>query len=171
MPANWTTPVTWNVDQLVTNDDLNEQVRDNLEYLLSPNHDRILRDNSGDYAITGVTAFQDIDSTNLSITMETHGGPVLVHFMGSGYSNGTNNPGYFDIAVDGTRVGAAFTFGLLTLGCDAAAWMPVSLVVLVTGLAAGNHTFRPQWRSDVSDTLTLRASSSNSAATFEVIEL
>ena len=51
MPANWTTPITWNVDQLVTNTDLNQQLRDNLDYLLSPNHERIIRDNSGDAAL------------------------------------------------------------------------------------------------------------------------
>jgi hypothetical protein len=83
MPAVWTTPATWEVDQLVTNDDLNEQVRDNLEYLLSPHHERIVRDNGGDYSITNVLTFQDIDTTNLSITLVTHGGPLLVHLGGS----------------------------------------------------------------------------------------
>jgi len=33
MPATWTTPVTWNTGQLVTAANLNEQLRDNLEYL------------------------------------------------------------------------------------------------------------------------------------------
>jgi len=33
MPANWTPPITWLVDQLVTESDLNQQVRDNLEFL------------------------------------------------------------------------------------------------------------------------------------------
>ncbi len=33
MTAVWTPPLTWLVDQLVTEQDLNEQVRDNLEFL------------------------------------------------------------------------------------------------------------------------------------------
>ncbi len=33
MSANWTPPITWLVDQLVTEADLNQQVRDNLEFL------------------------------------------------------------------------------------------------------------------------------------------
>ncbi|MBC6935320.1 MAG: hypothetical protein DWB42_05730 [Chloroflexi bacterium] len=33
MTAVWTPPITWLVDQLVTEQDLNEQVRDNLEFL------------------------------------------------------------------------------------------------------------------------------------------
>jgi len=171
MPAIWTTPITWNVDQLVTNTDLNEQVRDNLEYLLSPNHQHILRDNGGNYSITNVTTFQDIDSANLSLTLETHGGPVYVHLMGSARSNGLVNHGYFDLTVDGTRLGAAHTLGLVTFGVDPQTWMPVSISVLVTGLSAGVHTFRPQWRTDPSDTLTLRGSTSDNPVIFEVIEL
>jgi hypothetical protein len=171
MPAIWTTPITWNVDQLVTNDDLNEQVRDNLEYLLSPNHQQIIRDNAGNYTLTNTLTFQDIDSTNLSITLDTHGGPVLVRFMGSAHSNGTGNPCHLDITVDGTRVGAAHTLGLLTLAVDAAAWIPVSMAILITGLAAGSHIFRPQWRTQASATFTLRANASDNPTVFEVIEL
>lgn len=33
MPVIWTPPITWQVDQLVTEADLNQQVRDNLEFL------------------------------------------------------------------------------------------------------------------------------------------
>lgn len=171
MPAIWTPPITWNVDQLVTNDDLNEQVRDNLEYLLNPNHQRIIHNNGGNITLTNTLAFQDIDSTNLSITLDTHGGPVLVRFMGSAHTNGTGNPCHLDVAVNGTRVGAAYTFGLLTLACDAAAWIPVTMTLLVTGLPAGSYIFRPQWRTQASGTFTLRANTSDNPTIFEVIEL
>lgn len=171
MPAIWTPPITWQVDQLVTNDDLNEQVRDNLEYLLSPSHLRILRDNSGTYNITSVTTFQDIDAANLSITLETHGGPTLVHFQGSARSSGTSNPCFVDLAVNGVRMGAAHTFGLLSLASDGAAWVPLTLALLITGLPPGVHTFRPQWRTASAATFTLRANSSDNPVVFEVIEL
>jgi hypothetical protein len=171
MPAVWTTPITWSVDQLVTNDDLNEQVRDNLEYLLSPNHQQIIYNNGGNLTITNVVSFQDIDSANLTITLNTHGGPVLVRFMGSGRSNGTSNPCSLDLTVDGTRVGAAHTLGLLTLGIEGASWIPVNLSLLITGLAAGPHIFRPQWRTPASATFTLRSNSSDNPVVFEVIEL
>lgn len=171
MPAEWKTPITWTVDQLVSADDLNEQVRDNLEYLLSPNHQQIIYNNGGNLTLTNVVNFQDIDSANLSITLNTHGGPVLVRFMSSGHSNGTSNPCHLDLTVDGTRVGAAHTLGLLTLGIDNAAWIPVNLSLLITGLAAGPHIFRPQWRTQASGTFTLRANSSDNPAIFEVIEL
>jgi hypothetical protein len=172
MPAIWTTPITWNVDQLVTNNDLNEQVRDNLEYLLSPHHARIVRDNGGTYALTNVTTFQDIDTANLSIDLDTHGGPVLVHFQASGYTNGTAHAAYLDIAVDGARVGNDYTQGLVTLiSADNAARLIISLVVLITGLSAGSHTFRPQWATAPTDTVTLLASTSTNPIIFEAIEL
>jgi hypothetical protein len=168
MPAVWTTPITWQVDQLVTNTDLNEQVRDNLEYLLSPNHQRIMRDNGGAYSITNVTTFQDIDSTNLSITITTHGGPVLVHFQGT-INPGATTAGYLDLTVDGVRVGAAFTTGLTTIGGTGVDLR--SMMILLTGLAAGTYTIRPQWRTDPSDTLTLNASAATNPTVLEVIEL
>ena len=169
MPANWTTPITWNVDQLVTNTDLNQQLRDNMEYLLSPNHQRILRDNGGDYTISNVTTFQDIDSTNLSITLVTHGGPVWVHFLGAATNGG--GAAYFDIAVDGVRVGDSFTKGLAELDVATGERVPVAISVLLTGLVAGTYVLRPQWRTSSTNSSTLNANSSDSPVIFEAIEL
>ena len=171
MPANWTTPITWNVDQLVTNTDLNQQLRDNLDYLLSPNHERIIRDNSGDYSITNVTTFQDIDSTNLSITLVAHGGPVWVHFQAIGKSNGTAHEGYFDIAIDGVRLGNSYTQGLARIQSDGTVWPTISVGVLLTSLAAATYTLRPQWRTATSNTVTLRSSTTYVPVIFEAIEL
>ncbi|MBZ0302595.1 MAG: hypothetical protein K8J31_22810 [Anaerolineae bacterium] len=171
MPSNWTTPITWNVDQLVTNTDLNEQVRDNLDYLLSPNHARIVRDNGGNYTITNVTTFQDIDSTNLSITIQTHGGPVLVHFQATGWTAGTAHDVYFDLAVDGFRVGTAFTQGLGTHIGDGSQRQVITLLLLLTDLSAGVYTLRPQWRTAPTDIATLYADSTRNPVIFEAIEL
>ncbi len=172
MTASWTAPITWNVDQLVTNEDLNEQLRDNLSYLLSPNHARILRDNSGTYSLTNVTTFQDIDATNLSIDLETHGGPVWVHFQAIAYTSGTSIFGYFDIAVDGARVGSDFTLGLAPVNTSSSAVRrPVSISLLLTGLSAGSHSVRPQWRTGPTDTITLLANSSDNPIILEAIEL
>lgn len=38
----WNTPTTWEVGQLVTNTDMNTQVRDNLEYLYAASHDVVI---------------------------------------------------------------------------------------------------------------------------------
>lgn len=169
MPAIWTTPITWNVDQLVTNDDLNEQVRDNLEYLLSPNHQRIVRDNGGDYSITNVTTFQDVDSTNLSISLTTHGGPVLVHWQFVGRTNGTAHEAYYDIALDGVRIGAAHTLGLGNYANLIN--IPISISALITPLLAGTYVLRPQWRSGASDTISIICDTTSHPVIFEAIEL
>ncbi len=171
MPANWTPPATWHIDQLVTHDDLNAQVRDNLEYLLSPSHERILRDNGSEYSITNVTAFQDIDSANLSIELAVHGGPVLVHLQGVVRVDAGDQV-FFDFAVDGTRVAAAFDWGLTRVICiDAGDRVPLSILILLTGLSAGTYTLRPQWRSDSGSTAYLHAGASAAALVFEAIEL
>lgn len=173
MAIDWTPPITWAVDQLVTADILNEQIRDNISYLLNPSHNRILRDNSGTYTITNVTTFQDIDGANLSISLEIAGGPVLVRFQASGYTNGAAHEGYFDIAVDGVRVGASFTQGLATLvaartGTEV---YPINMTCLLTGLSAGTYVIRPQWRTSASDTVTLLANTTTNPVLFEAIEL
>ena len=173
MPANWTTPITWNVDQLVTNTDLNQQLRDNLDYLLSPNHQRIVRDNGSSYSITSVTTFQDIDSVNLSISLVTHGGPVWVSLLGrANISPGTIS--HFDVTVDGVRVGAAYTLGLTGFAVGAVAAgvsIPVNVSLLLTGLNAGTHVLRPQWRTGGGDTTSLSADATTHPLIFEAIEL
>jgi len=73
----WTAPKTWTVDGVLTAADMNTYVRDNLHYLLSPNKGVIIRNNNGDYSTTS-TSWVDVDATNLSLTITTHGGPVLV---------------------------------------------------------------------------------------------
>jgi hypothetical protein len=171
MPAVWTAPITWQVDQLVTEADLNEQLRDNLEYLLRPNHQQIIRNNGGNYTLTGVTTFQDIDSANLSLTLVTHGGPVWVHFQAVAYTLGTAHEGYFDLTVNGTRVGAAYSQGLATHVNDAGERTLVSLCLLLTGLSAGTHIIRPQWATSPSDTVHLLANSTQNPIILEAIEL
>ena len=167
----WTDPATWAVDQVVTADEMNEQVRDNLNYLLSPNHQRIMRSNGGTYTITNVTTFQAIDATNLSISLTTHGGPILVNFLATGYTNGAAHEGYFDIAVDGTRVGASYTQGLATLVSDSTHRHVVRIGLLLTGNPAGTYVLRPFWRSSASDTVTLLANTTTNPVIFEAIEL
>ena len=173
MTATWTTPATWNVDQLVTNDDLNEQLRDNMDYLLSPSHGGIIWDNSGDYGITSVTSFQDIDSTNLSLDVETHGGPVWVYFQATGVV-GADEVLSLDLSIDGTSLGASYTHGLgrwLNPSGGVSLDLQVGFSVLLTGLSAGTYTLRPQWRSGSGDTVNLRASTSVSPVIFGAIEL
>ena len=167
MPAVWTAPATWQVDQLVTNDDMNEQVRDNLLYLMSPNHEQIIRNNSGSYSTTSAT-FEDIDGTNLSISITTHGGPVLVRFGGSLTTGGSFVA--FDFTVDGTRIGAAYTNGLAQYEVNPE-YHYFELTHIITALAAGTYTIRVQWRRGSTNTVALYSATAQNPVVFEAIEL
>jgi hypothetical protein len=138
MTATWHIPVSWSTGQLVTATNLNEQLRDNLEFLKTPPTALVSINQGSDYATTSTT-FVDIDVTNLSLTITTAGGDVLIAFMA--YTGGTSRL-YFDVSIDGTRVGGDDGF----VSAVAAANTPVTLVVLKQGLAPGSHTFRVQWK-------------------------
>lgn len=154
---------------LVTEADM-DALRGNLEYLLDPNHQRIRRDAS-DYVTTS-TSFVDVDPTNLVITLETHGGPVLVSLSGVVTNGGSGAITYFDVAVDGTREGTpgATGTGLFAISSPTSgAYTSINAGHLVTGLAAGTHTFKFQWRVS-GNTATLHAASDRPLH-FSAIEL
>jgi hypothetical protein len=48
----WTTPVTWATNQLVAAGDLNAQIRDNENYLLTPGYGAVNRQGASDYSLT-----------------------------------------------------------------------------------------------------------------------
>lgn len=141
----WTSPKTWSSEPL-TSSDLNTYVRDNQDYL----KDRL--DNSVSKIITGTTAlstssenFVDIDSEKLSITLTTHGGDVLVGFTGTVKSLTRTRPVYINLAVDEVLYFA--DDGIAEVLVDANQSEPLCLVMLVTDLAAGAHTFKMRWKT------------------------
>lgn len=135
MPAVWTQPITWEVDQLVTEGDLNEQVRDNLEWLKDPPRAAVAL--AANIATTS-TAF--VDAPGLTLTLTTAGGALLVGFTGVAGNTGGATV-VFDLAVDGASQG-----GMDGVTGSNAGVVPVSFVWLVEGLAAGAHTVRLQWK-------------------------
>jgi hypothetical protein len=141
----WTTPKDWTTDELVTASDLNTHLRDNLNALKSPPSAHFEANESSDYTTTS-TSFVDVDATagKLSLTITTNGGDVLVHFHGS-VENGGGSAIFFDVAVDGTRT--AGDDGILRARASTTTdTVPVSFTRLITGLSAGAHTFKLQWK-------------------------
>lgn len=165
--ATWATMNDLSTGDLVTETDM-DTLRGNIEYLLNPNHEAIVY-GTGNYLTTS-TSFVDVDATNLSITLTTNGGPVLVTFTCQVYSSA--NVMAFDITVDGTRVGAGYSRGLtaqdLINDFDGA---NVSCTVLVTGLAAGSHTFKLQHLSGNGGNAIIMASSTYAPVSLSAIEL
>lgn len=162
----WTTPTTWVASTVVSAATLNEQVRDNFNYLLSRPHQAIRRTAGADYATTSTT-FVNIDATNLSIDLTMSGSTVLVLFNGVFRNTETV---YVDFSVDGTRhANTTEGIGLATLQTTSN-YMLAGYAVLVTGLSVGAHQFRPMWRV-ASGTGALRATTSTSPVFFSVIEV
>jgi len=138
MTATWHTPATWSVGQLVTATNLNEQLRDNLEFLKAPPTGVRNVNQASDYATTSTT-FVDVDTTNLSFSINTAGGDVLIVFFGR-VNSSTGNV-YFDVSVDGVRIG-----GDDGLTSGPSGHHPIALMALKQGLSPGTHTFKLQWR-------------------------
>lgn len=154
----WTTPQTW-VAGLVTVDDFNEQIRDNLAFLKDPPTDLHTANEGADWSTTS-TSFVDVDSTDLALTITTGGGDVMVHFHGTISKNDTGGV-FLDVDVDGART--AGDDGIITNIHAANYRTPMTFTRLIQGLSAGSHTFKLQWRVG-SGTVTLYAGAGTSNA-------
>jgi hypothetical protein len=138
----WTTPATWSTGETVTAAKMNLHIRDNLNALFTPNY------GNGDYTsgannTTTSTSFAVVDATNITFNVTSAGGMYWLGFSGQVFgSTGAVIP-YFDIAVDGTRIGDA-TIGLArgSLGTGATAFT----VIAPTVLSAGTRTITLHWR-------------------------
>ena len=158
----WTDPRTWAVDDLVTADMLNEQIRDNLNTLKSPPSDNYELNEGSDYT-TAQTSFVAVDATNLTLTLVTGGGDVMVHFHGN-VEHGTPSSINFEVYVDG--VALAGNDGVIRARPTATAaggTVCVAFTRLITGLAAGTHTFALYWKTGAG-TATLLAGAGTATA-------
>lgn len=141
----WTTPKTnWATGELVTAEDMNS-IGENLATLRHPITAVAAYTTTEDIRAE-VTEFTDVDSDNLSLTITTAGGDVLVHFYGTtGRGGGHDFQGSFDIDVDGTRQGS--DDGVVKVYFQYIKHRCVSFTRLIQGLSAGSHTFKLQWKS------------------------
>jgi len=150
----WTTPKTWQVDELVTAASMNTQIRDNLNALKVPPSAHYECDETSDYTTTSTT-FVDVDAANLSLSITTYGGDVMVHFHGTISAS----PALFDVAVDGVRAGS--DDGIVR-SQDGSYQNVIAFTRLIAGLSAGAHTFTLQWRTAGSNTARLYAGAGTS---------
>jgi len=149
----WTTPKTdWTTGELVTAEDMNA-VGENLAELGNLRSAVAAYTTEADIAFPNSgSAFEDVDSDNLNLTLSTSGGDVLVHFYGS-IRQYDNRWFSLDVEVDGTRLGG--DDGLLKnehLNVSGASTgiSAVSFTHLLRDLAAGSHTFKLQWKDEPS---------------------
>lgn len=138
----YTAPRTW-IDELSDAADFNVDIRDNQLALKSPPTDRHEVNEASDYAISTDT-YTDVDTTDLTLSITTTGGDVIIGFIFSGIS--VTRIAYLDISVDGTRIVNAIApaFGGIT-GVGLTSANTISFLRL-QALAAGAHTFVLQWQ-------------------------
>jgi len=122
---------------------------------------RVVR-TAGDYTTTSTT-FADIDTSNLVINMTTGDSWVLLLLLGSGFS-GTPYA-CFDFTIDGERQGQGKGVQYVQ-----APYLQDIQIAWLAQVAAGSHTFRPQWRVTGGST-TLRANTTDTPLIFAVLEL
>jgi hypothetical protein len=146
----WTIPPTFTPGQVITATDLNNYLRDNVNYVYSRPDSAILRSNGGNYSTTTVIpTFVNVDGTNLSIALNMLGTAVLV-----GFTVGVSFPVFpgacFDVTMDGVRLGAAFPNGLIIEQPNVGF---ISYSVLVRGISPGSHTFNLVYAGSVAGTV------------------
>lgn len=149
MPATWHTPKTWALNELVTETLLNQQLRDNLEYLLTRPDKAYIANETANY-VTSSTAFVDVSAARLSLTLTPASSRVLVGFQGSFSGTGSANGSYYvylDIAVNGIRT--AGDDGILCHIGGNGTYIPLAFVRLIEGLTPGtSYTFKLQWKAN-----------------------
>ncbi len=154
----WITPKDWAVDEQLTASKLNTHLRDNLNALKAPPSDNYECNEGSDYSTNG-TSFADVDGTNLSLTITTTGGDVMVGFHGT-FQAATQGTFYLDVYVDSADDGGDDGYLVQTIAANTP--NSVSFVRLITGLSAAAHTFKLRWKTNgVSVTLFAGAGTSN----------
>ena len=143
MSPVWHVPRTWQVDQLVTEADLNSQLRDNLTFLKDPPTALVSLDEEANYS-SSTTEFVDVDRERLALSLTTSGGDLLVVFFGMVKNHDTRGGVALDVLLDGTRIGK--DDGLLVSTPSLRNWVPVGFNALVRDLAAGPHNLVLQWK-------------------------
>lgn len=141
----WTTPKTnWATGELVSAEDMNA-ICENLVALKQP---VTAIATSTELIDADLSEFSDVDSTNLNLTITTHGGDVLVHLQAS-VKVSSREYAYFDIEVDGARQGG--DEGVLQCSFynreGGSSGQSVSLTHIIQNLTAGSHTFKLQMKT------------------------
>lgn len=126
-------------DTTATATNLNTYIRDNQRALKDPPSLNYESNEGSDYT-NSTTTFADVDS-DFNLTIVTTGGDVICGFTLSGIS--ATSYGVIDIEVDGTRIINTADKGLAIVTLTNRS--TVSTMRLITGLAAGSHTFKLQF--------------------------
>jgi hypothetical protein len=138
----WTFPKTWFAGELVTADLLNTHLRDNLNVLHAP--PKASYANNGCNYSTSSTSLVDVDSTNLTLSIDTTGGDVLVMVLatiqitGAAWTDRVNLAVTCDGELRGVRPQVTW------YGSDSSK-IGVCFFVVVSNLTIWTHDFALRW--------------------------
>lgn len=140
MTATWQAPRTWTIGELVTKSILDENVRNNLEFLRTPPSSFGSLNLGADIAFTS-TSFAVIDGTNLAKTITTQGGDVLVWATLSGLATGAL-VAFLAVEIDGVRYDADDGYCVQGIGAGARQVLSYLQVIPAASLSNASHTFK-----------------------------
>ena len=147
----WTTPKTWSAGEALTADLMNEQLRDNMVALFDPVANSYLANEVADYTVSN-TSFEEVDDTNFNFTIACTGRHVLVGFTGTLKSSAINAYTYFDIEVDGVRLG--LDDGLINQRhASTSNRDTVCLLHLTSRLSVGDRVIKLLWKVSAGTTI------------------
>lgn len=142
MTNQWISPIDWDAlsGLFVDATDLNEQLRNNAEFLYSRPFNYV----NNTTQTTTSTSF--VEMTSSSVALTSYGGNMLVIASGKAKNSGLS-ANYFDLAIDGTRQGDA-TNGLTRVTTPAANyWDCVSMTWFTsTPPSAASHNYSIYWK-------------------------
>jgi hypothetical protein len=145
----WTTPMTW-AQALVTEDDLNEQIRDNLLFLFDPTEDHNTGDKGSNYTTTS-TSFAAVDTAggdDLRLVITPQGEDLEIEFDCSIAHSAANSRVYFNFYIDGVAVvdGDGLQVMTASSGVGVGA-QPVHVRWIARGLSLTSHTIDVYWKT------------------------
>ena len=139
----WTTPKTW-TSEVLTSNDMNTYLSDNTQYLydeITATLDKdIYRRLGGSYSTTS-TSYVQIDAANLTSTITTTGGDVLISLTAAAAAIGGTLLAQFEIDNSGT------TRDVLRQTISTSETQNVSFTYTEFSLAPGTYTFTIRWKT------------------------
>lgn len=142
----YTQPTTRNTGDSITASVWNTDLVDNLIAIKNPPTDSYVADEGADWTTTS-TSFVDVDGTDLSLTITTTGGDVIVHFHGVFLMSFNSDIVKLNVSLDGVNVAADDGItGASFYNSASALKLPISFTRLITGVSAGSHTFKLRWK-------------------------
>lgn len=141
--VNWNDPIDYDAlsGGFIDADDLND-ISENLAFLKSRPY------NEASITTQTTTSASFVQVTNASASLTSYGGNMLIIANGKCSNSALGNNMFFDLAIDGTRVGNA-TNGLTIVTAPAANYLDALEVVWFTSTppSATSHTYSVHWKT------------------------